>query len=40
LDRDGGIPPKNEVLSSLVTGNLKEWGVGELKKGKYSKISI
>jgi hypothetical protein len=39
LDRAGGISPENEVPSSLVTGNLKEWGVGELKKGKYSKIS-
>jgi hypothetical protein len=24
----------------LVTGNLKEWGEGEPKRGKYSKLSI
>jgi hypothetical protein len=30
---------KSEVLSSLVIGNLNEWGVGEPKKGKSSKLS-
>jgi hypothetical protein len=39
LDEAGGISTETEVPSSLVTGNLKEWGEGEPKRGKYSKLS-
>jgi hypothetical protein len=40
LDEDGGVSTKTKVPSSLVAKNLKEWGEGEPKRGKYSKISI
>jgi hypothetical protein len=30
---------ETEVHSSLVIGNLREWGEGEPKRGKYSKLS-
>ena len=39
MGRSRGISTETEVLSYLVTWNLNEWGVGEPKKGKHSKLS-
>jgi hypothetical protein len=39
LDRPGGISIETEVYSSLVIGNLKEWGEEEHNKGKSYKLS-
>ena len=39
MDEDGEKSRETKVPSSLVTTNLNEWGEGEPKKGKSSKIS-